>query len=105
MREGSGLFVAIDGPNGVGKSTLLEIMVRSLRQRGLGVHKTQEVTETKLGKFIRGSGKMYRGKTLALLIAADRQNHIERDIAPALESHDIVITDRYVGSSLVFQKL
>jgi dTMP kinase len=100
-----GLFVSVDGPNGVGKSTLIEAIAQIITGKGFRLHLTKEVTKTTLGEFIRDVHKEYRGKTLALLLAADRQNHLEQDILPALQSHDIVITDRYVDSSLVFQRL
>jgi dTMP kinase len=105
MSDNCGLFVSVDGPNGVGKSTLIEAIAHNITQNGFHVHLTKEVTKTTLGKFIKDFHKEYRGKTLALLLAADRQNHIEQDILPALKSHDIVITDRYLDSSLVFQRL
>jgi dTMP kinase len=101
----SGLFVSVDGPNGVGKSTLIEAINKNLTQKGLKVHLTKEITSTPIGHFIHKYHKIYHGKTLALLLAADRQNHIENDILPALNDCDIVITDRYVDSSLAFQKL
>ena len=103
--KNSGLFVAVDGPNGVGKSTLIEAIAQNLSQKGLSVHLTKEVTDTTLGEFVRSVHREYRGKTLTLLLAADRQNHIEQDIVPALRTHDVTITDRYVQSSLVFQRL
>jgi len=105
MSANIGLFVSVDGPNGVGKSTLIEAIAQIITGKGFRLHLTKEVTKTTLGKFIRDVHKEYRGKTLALLLAADRQNHLEQDILPALQSHDIVITDRYVDSSLVFQRL
>jgi dTMP kinase len=100
-----GLFVSVDGPNGVGKSTLIEAIALIITGKGFRLHLTKEVTNTTIGKFIKDVHKKYRGKTLALLLAADRQNHLEQDILPALQNHDIVITDRYVDSSLVFQRL
>jgi dTMP kinase len=105
MSANIGLFVSVDGPNGVGKSTLIEAIAQIITGKGFRLHLTKEVTKTTLGEFIRDVHKEYRGKTLALLLAADRQNHLEQDILPALQSHDIVITDRYVDSSLVFQRL
>jgi dTMP kinase len=105
MSDDCGLFVSVDGPNGVGKSTLIEAIAQNITRKGFRVHLTKEVTITTLGKFIKEVHKEYRGKTLALLLAADRQNHIDQDILPALQSHDLVITDRYVDSSLVFQRL
>jgi dTMP kinase len=101
----SGLFISVDGPNGVGKSTLIDAIKRHLIRKNLRVHLTKEVTPTPIGKFVRDYHKTYHGKTLAFLLAADRQNHIENDILPALRNHDVVITDRYVDSSLVFQRL
>jgi dTMP kinase len=105
MSNAAGIFVSVDGPNGVGKSTLIEAIGQKIARVGFRVHLTKEVTGTRIGKFIREFHKEYQGKTLAFLLAADRQNHIEHDILPALQSHDIVITDRYVDSSLVFQRL
>ena len=95
----------MDGPNGVGKSSLIAAIHRHLVGKGYRVYLTKEITNSALGKFIRDHHREYYGKTLAFLIAADRQHHIEQEIMPALESHDIVITDRYVDSSLVFQRL
>jgi len=89
----------------VGKSTLIGAIKRNLARRNLRVHLTKEVTSTSLGNFIREHHTIYHGKTLAFLLAADRQNHIEFDVLPALQNHDVVITDRYVDSSLAFQRL
>ena len=100
-----GVFISIDGPNGVGKSTLIKAVRKQLVEKGLKVHLTKEVTATPIGKFIHQHHAKYHGKTLALLLAADRRNHIDSDIVPALRKYDVVITDRYIGSSLVFQKL
>jgi dTMP kinase len=89
----------------VGKSTLIRAVQKQLVQKGLKVHLTKEVTSTPIGEFIHKHHVEYNGETLALLLAADRRNHIDSDILPALERHDVVITDRYISSSLVFQKL
>jgi dTMP kinase len=105
MIKNRGIFVSIDGPNGVGKTTLIAAVGKRLREIGMSVHLTKEVTDTDIGRFIRQFHKQYRAKTLAFLLAADRQNHIETDILPALINHDIVITDRYVDSSFAFQKM
>lgn len=97
--------MSVDGPNGVGKSTLIKAIRQNLTQQGHRVYLTKEVSNSSLGKFIRHKHRDYSGKTLAFLLAADRQNHLDRDILPALQKYDIVITDRYVDSSLVFQRL
>jgi dTMP kinase len=67
MSGDCGLFVSVDGPNGVGKSTLIEAIGQNIAQKGFRVHLTKEVTRTTLGKFIKEVHKEYRGKTLALL--------------------------------------
>lgn len=105
MSKRLGIFVSVDGPNGVGKTTLIEAVVRILMAEGFSVCLTKEVTDSSLGKFIRDKHREYHGESLALLLAADRSNHVENVIIPALMSHDFVITDRYIDSSLVFQRL
>jgi dTMP kinase len=104
-KKASGVFITFDGPNGVGKSTLIKAAMQNLIQQGLKVHLTKELSDTALGHFISKRHKQYRAKTLAFLLAADRQNHIETDIQPALRSYDIVLSDRYIASSLVYQRL
>ena len=103
--ECTGLFVSVDGPNGVGKSTLIGAIQQHLTRKRYRVYVTKEVSDSTIGKFIRHQHKNCFGKTLAFLLAADRQNHIELDILPAPQKYDVVITDRYVDSSLVFQRL
>lgn len=105
MTRYNGLFVVFDGPNGVGKTTLLNEVAIQLRQQGYNVLATKEPTRSSLGQFVRDAEEKCRGKTLAYLVAADRQFHLEQEILPALAEGMIVFSDRYIPSSLVPQQL
>lgn len=100
-----GLFVTLDGPNCVGKSSLISIVACELEHRGLIVSRTTEPTQSELGQFVRKAEATHRGRILAHLVAADRQFHIEKEILPDLAKNIIVLSDRYIESSLVLQRL
>lgn len=100
-----GFFVAIDGPNGVGKSTLIEAIKTKMESLGYIVYTTKEPTNTELGRFIRRFSEEHSGISLACLVAADRYEHIVNEIVPELKKGRLVITDRYVLSSLILQKI
>ncbi|WP_158578863.1 dTMP kinase [Spongiactinospora rosea] len=101
----NGLFIAVEGPNGVGKTTTAARLADRLRASGSAVHVTTEPSGTALGKLIRATESSLTGRALALAVAADRYAHIETEIAPALAAGMTVISDRYVQSSLVLQRL
>lgn len=101
----NGFFVAIDGPNGVGKSTLIEAIKIKMELLGYIVYITKEPTSTELGRFIRCFAEEHSGISLACLVAADRYEHIENEIVPELKKGKLVITDRYVLSSLILQEM
>lgn len=105
MNRGKGLFVTFDGPNGVGKSTMLQSVASRLNQSGFHVFQTKEPTSSLLGQFVRDTEELYNGKVYACMIAADRYFHLTNDILPALSDGKIVLSDRYVESSLVLQKM
>lgn len=98
-----GFFVAIDGPNGVGKSTLIAGVKDKMETAGYTVYTTKEPTDTDLGGFIRKFAENHSGRSLACLVAADRYEHISSEIIPELKKGALVITDRYVLSSLILQ--
>jgi dTMP kinase len=100
---GDGVFVTLDGPGGVGKSSVKEEIARLLRIEGRPVYETREPTDTPLGNLAREGTEQYEGLTMACLIAADRYQHLRREIRPALRRGHIVVCDRYVASSLVLQ--
>ncbi|MQB01490.1 MAG: dTMP kinase [Actinobacteria bacterium] len=107
-RRGPGLFVVFEGGEGAGKTTQMEAFVDWLRARGDEVVTTREPGGTRIGRRIRDilldpeSAEMVpRGE--ALLYAADRAQHAEEFIKPALDEGRVVVSDRYLDSSLAYQ--
>jgi dTMP kinase len=102
----SGWFVAIEGPNGVGKSTIVAVTAQQLDQElGFRVHVTKEPSATVLGQAIRSLEPTLPPEALALACVADRLDHLAREIEPAVAEGAVVLSDRYVPSSLVLQRL
>ncbi|GAA3679234.1 hypothetical protein GCM10022224_049290 [Nonomuraea antimicrobica] len=99
------LFIAIEGPNGVGKSTASTLLAERLRAGGMRVHVTSEPSDTPLGRLVRTGEAGLVGRALALAVAADRYHHMDTEIVPALMDGLTVISDRYVQSSLVLQRI
>jgi len=106
MRTG-GLFVAFEGGEGSGKSTQVELLAEWLRGNGTAVTTTHEPGATDVGSQIRRlllhDSTPLSPRAEALLFAADRAHHVESVIRPALEAGQVVVTDRYVDSSLAYQ--
>jgi dTMP kinase len=98
-------FIVIEGPNGAGKTTTAALLAARLHDRGHAVHPTTEPSATPLGRLVRSSEANLSGTALALAVAADRAAHIDTEITPALRAGRTVISDRYVQSSLVLQRL
>jgi dTMP kinase len=103
----SGCFIVIEGADATGKSTQVASLAGRLRDRGAEVVETFEPGSTAAGREIRelllGSGRSIAPATEALLMAADRAQHIHEVVRPALARGATVVTDRYVPSSLVYQ--
>lgn len=100
-----GILITIDGPGGVGKSTVAQLVAKALDNRGVPVHSTVEPTCTPLGEHIRAGTETYRGMALACLVAGDRHHHLAAEIRPTLRAGKVVVCDRYLPSSLVLQRL
>jgi dTMP kinase len=103
-----GLFLAFEGGEGVGKTTQARLIAIWLREQGYDVVSTSEPGATKIGMRLRAllldtahSGMSSHCE--ALLYAADRAEHVAKVIDPALERGAVVITDRYIDSSLAYQ--
>ena len=101
-----GAFICIEGLDGCGKTTQAKLLVKKLQKSHNAVY-TAEPSRGKIGTFIRNS-YLYGEKRLssvveALLFAADRLEHVESEILPALNQGELVISDRYVYSSLAYQ--
>lgn len=103
-----GKFIAIEGPDGSGKSTVAKKLYHYLRQQGVKCVLTREPGGTEISEKIReiildNNNKEMDSMTEALLYAAARAQHVEEKIKPLLEQGYVVITDRYVLSSLAYQ--
>lgn len=103
-----GIFLVFEGGEGSGKSTQIELLRRWLERQGRRVVITQEPGGTAIGEMLRKllldhSSASMSPKTEALLYAADRAQHAEEKIRPALRSGAIVISDRFIDSSLAYQ--
>lgn len=105
MAKTKGLFITVDGPNGVGKSSLVEGLANYLHQLGIDVLTTTEPTNSALGSMVRKMESEYQGCVYACLVAADRYFHIETEVIPALQNGRVVLSSRFVASSLVLQRL
>ncbi|MEK6608904.1 MAG: dTMP kinase [Myxococcota bacterium] len=102
------LLIALEGIDGAGTTTQTRLLAAWMGHRGLAVHATREPSDGPVGLLLR---QILRGaigsdaRAVALLFAADRINHVEREIGPALAAGRHVVTDRYVLSSLAYQSL
>jgi dTMP kinase len=103
-----GVFIALEGGEGAGKTTQARLLSIWLRDQGFDVIMTREPGSTKMGMRLRAllldkqsSGLSSRAETL--LYAADRAQHVAEVIEPALRRGAIVVTDRYIDSSLAYQ--
>ena len=103
-----GVFLALEGGEGAGKSTQARLLAIWLRDQGYDVLTTHEPGATKMGMRLRAllldtahTGLAAKAETL--MYAADRAEHVQAVVAPALERGAIVVTDRYVDSSLAYQ--
>jgi dTMP kinase len=103
-----GLFVAFEGGEGSGKTTQARLIAIWLREQGYDVITTHEPGATKVGMRLRAllldtSHAGMDPRAEALMYAADRAEHIASVIVPALDRGAVVITDRYIDSSLAYQ--
>jgi dTMP kinase len=105
--ERRGFFICVEGLDGCGKTTQAKILVRKLRRMGYNTVYTAEPSHGKIGKFIKRyclhGEKRVSSIVEALLFAADRYEHVENEIIPALKDGKIVVSDRYMYSSLAYQ--
>ncbi|NNE08081.1 MAG: dTMP kinase, partial [Gemmatimonadetes bacterium] len=112
------LFIAFEGLDGAGTTTQARLLADRLEERGLTVHLTKEPSEGPVGSLISLVLKRrlvsprvgrpldpFPSELLALLFAADRIDHMQAEILPNLQTGSVVITDRYLLSSLAYQSL
>jgi dTMP kinase len=105
---GRGLFVAFEGGEGTGKSTQAGLLLDWLGLREIPARRTSEPGGTPPGARIRAllldpaTGDL-APRAEALLYAADRAHHVHAVVRPGLDAGEVVVTDRYVDSSLAYQ--
>ena len=104
----TGVFVCFEGGEGSGKSTQSQLLAEWLREQGYAVLLTFEPGDTIVGRELRRivlspeTGEL-SDRTETLLYAADKSEHVDTVVQPALDRGEVVITDRYVDSMLAYQ--
>jgi len=105
----AGFFISFEGIDKSGKSTQAEMLVKHLQAKGYKVVFTHEPGATELGKEIRHLVLTWKPQGVVdstaemFLFAADRAQHVSEVIKPALAENKIVVTDRYIDSTLAYQ--
>ncbi|KRM75448.1 dTMP kinase [Secundilactobacillus collinoides] len=105
----SGLFISFEGPDGAGKTTVLEAVTKTVRaQLGDQLLVTREPGGNQISEAIRQiilnpENTEMDPRTEALLYAAARRQHLSETILPALKQNKVVLCDRYVDSSVAYQ--
>jgi dTMP kinase len=112
VSESRGRFIVLEGIDGAGTTTQTERLVAHLRARGGKAAATREPTGGPIGRLLRevllgqhrmSDGTPVGGSTMALLFAADRLDHLQREVEPLLAAGTDVVSDRYLLSSLAYQ--
>ena len=103
-----GLFITLEGPDGSCKSTIIKLIQEYLLNKGIDFIQTREPGGTSIGEDIRhiildNKNTHMAAETEALLYAASRAQHVHEKIIPALEEGKLVLSDRFVLSSLAYQ--
>lgn len=103
-----GKFITLEGPDGSGKSTIINLINEHMKEKGIDIIVTREPGGTTIGEKIRGiildnNNTSMGAETEALLYAAARSQHVHEKILPALEMGKVVISDRFLLSSLAYQ--
>ena len=106
MSAREGTFIAFEGGDGAGKSTQVRRLATALEEAGRTVVLTRQPGGTALGATLRDlvlHGEEMSPRAEALLFAADKAQHVQEVILPSLAEGSVVITDRYVDSSIAYQ--
>lgn len=104
----SGKFITIEGTDGAGKTTQINLLKLELEKMGYDIIITREPGGTPIGEKIRsiildGANTQIDNATEILLYAASRAQHVVEKIIPALRAEKIVICDRFADSTIVYQ--
>ncbi|WP_079504169.1 dTMP kinase [Mesobacillus jeotgali] len=103
-----GIFITIEGPDGSGKTTIIQMLAEKLEKEGYAIVATREPGGIDIAEQIRQvildpENTAMDPRTEALLYAAARRQHLAEKVKPALEKGKIVLCDRFVDSSLAYQ--
>ena len=103
-----GFFIAIEGPDGCGKSTQIELLAAALRERGFDVVLTREPGGTRLGEVIRKVLLLSKEENFSpyaelMLFEAARAQHVEDVLKPAIKEGKVVIASRYAEATRAYQ--
>lgn len=101
-----GIFIAFEGGDGAGKSTQVGLLVDAFEAAGREVLRTRQPGGTPLGQALRDlvlHGDHVSPRAEALIFAADKAQHVDLVIRPALAAGQVVVTDRYTDSSTAYQ--
>ncbi|MCE4051842.1 MULTISPECIES: dTMP kinase [Bacillaceae] len=103
-----GIFITMEGPEGAGKTTILEMLYKHYKDKGIKIVKTREPGGIRIAEKIREiilnpDHTEMDGRTEALLYAAARRQHLVEKVIPALAEGSIVLSDRFIDSSLAYQ--
>ncbi|MGL5866269.1 MAG: dTMP kinase [Dermatophilaceae bacterium] len=102
----AGYFIAFEGGDGAGKSTQVALLAEALRARGRVVTVTRQPGGTELGRAVRElvlHGGHVSARAEAMLFAADKAQHVDEVVRPALARGEVVVTDRYTDSAVAYQ--
>ena len=103
-----GILITLEGPEGAGKTTILQQILPILTQVGVAILTTREPGGIRIAENIREiilapENTAIDGKTELLLFAAARKQHLNEKVRPALAGGEIVIIDRFIDSSVAYQ--
>ena len=104
-------LIVIEGLDGAGTTTQVKRLVEHVRAQGKPAHATREPSDGPVGRLIREMltghhaipGQKLSQSTFGLLFAADRLDHLQREVEPKLAAGELVVSDRWYHSSLAYQ--
>jgi dTMP kinase len=107
MTAPAGMLVVLEGIDGAGTTSQARLLTAALEACGIRSHLTREPSDGPIGRLLReilaGRHAPTDATTHALLFAADRADHIQREVDPALAAGAVVVSDRWFHSSLAYQ--
>lgn len=103
-----GKFITVEGPEGAGKTTIIDMLASNLAEEGYQVLQTREPGGIEIAEQIRSvildkKNTKMDPRTEALLYAAARRQHLAEKVKPALDEGYIILCDRFIDSSLAYQ--